>query len=347
MSSSSETLEIPGCQVMQYLGSGARSTIWQIRDCRTGEMFALKRVAKRQVSDARFLEQAENEYEVAQQFEHDGIRRIFKIRRVKRWLSIREIHLFMEFCQGRTIQEARPQQIERVVEIFHQVAEALAHINARGYVHADMKPNNILVGDDGKVKIIDLGQSCPTGTVKQRIQGTPDFIAPEQVARRPLDSRTDVYNFGAALYWTLTGRPIPTVLPKKAGVQQIGDLSVTPPEEINPQVPQSLSRLVLDCIQLRPGNRPTSMAQVGSRLNLIHYMLNKTDADAPDPKDDTLAPALGNGDPELLPEGILDEGELPLELPPDAIPDSVDVDLEAAGHLPPTDDEDGDRPGKD
>ena len=63
----------------------------------------------------------------------------------------------------------------------------------------------------GEVKVIDFGQSCRIGTVKERIQGTPDYIAPEQVARRPITSQTDVFNLGATLYWALTGQDIPTL----------------------------------------------------------------------------------------------------------------------------------------
>jgi len=232
MSNNSETITVPGYNVVQYLGRGARSTIWQVRDSRNGDMFALKRVIKEQASDTRFIEQAENEYEVSQNFDHPGIRKTYRLSRVKKWLNLRELHLFMEYFSGRTLQESRPGSIIRTLKIFHQVAESLAHMNSRGFVHADMKPNNVLVDSGGVAKIIDLGQSCPVGTVKQRIQGTPDFIAPEQVHRRPLDPATDVYNFGATLYWTLTGQPIPTVLPKAPGIPNTADLVIPPPRAV-------------------------------------------------------------------------------------------------------------------
>jgi serine/threonine-protein kinase len=314
---------------MQYLGSGARSTIWQIKDCRKGQVYALKRVIKRQSSDNRFLEQAENEYQVSQSFDHPSIRKILRIRRVKRWLSLREIHLFMEFCPGTTIQERRPQDVARIVNVFIQVADALMHINHQGFVHADMKPNNILVDETGNAKIIDLGQSCPIGTTKQRIQGTPDFIAPEQVHRKPLDARTDVYNFGAALYWALAGKPIPTVLAnKRDGVQQLNDLAVTPPDELNPDIPSSLSKLILDCIQLRPQSRPASMEKVHSRLELVAYMLSRPETRQADPAGETREDLPVSGAPDGVGE---EEPEEPLApLPPDAIPDSIDdeIDLE-------------------
>jgi len=271
-----QTLQVPGYEVMQFLGSGARSTIWQVRERHSNSLFALKRVVKRQTTDTRFLQQAVNEYNVASRLDHHTIRRILRIRRIKKWLSVREIHLIMELCQGQNVQNDRPKDIAEVIRIFVEVGEALVHMNGRGYVHADMKPNNILVAPDGTVKIIDLGQSCPIGTVKERIQGTPDFIAPEQVHRQPLNARTDVYNFGASLYWTVTGKPIPTILPKKGGYNLVSDNSVSPPEELNPEVPASLSNLVTHCIRINAGNRPSSMTEVVSRLNVIAASVSHT-----------------------------------------------------------------------
>ncbi len=269
MASTPRTLEVPGYQVMEFLGSGARSTIWRLRDRQSGSSYALKRVIKRGAKDAKFLEQAINEYEVGRDLDHDCIRRIYKLRRVKKWLSLREIHLLMEYCEGHTIQQRRPEDVREAVRVFIQVAKALAYMNARGYVHADMKPNNIMVADGEIVKIIDLGQSCPLGAVKQRIQGTPDFIAPEQVRRDPLDARTDVFNLGAALYWTVTGQAIPTVLPRKGGVTLVSEMAVRPPEQINEQVTPALSKLIRDCIEVSPSRRPGSVKEVHGRLNLI------------------------------------------------------------------------------
>ncbi|MCL2700075.1 MAG: serine/threonine protein kinase [Phycisphaerae bacterium] len=269
----SQTLEVPGYQVVQYLGNGARSTIWQIRDNQSNERFVLKRVVKRTMADMRFIDQAVNEFEVASRLDHDNIRRVISIRKVKHWLAVREVHLIMEFCEGATIQDDPPRDILQVAEIFCQVASAMAYMNSRGFVHADMKPNNVVVAPSGLAKVIDLGQSCPLGTTKQRIQGTPDFIAPEQVHRGPLDARTDVFNFGATLYWALTGKPIVTALPKK-GMLMV-DMIVQQPQELNPLVPIPFSKLVMDCIEIRPSRRPSSMNEVASRLALVAHSLRK------------------------------------------------------------------------
>jgi eukaryotic-like serine/threonine-protein kinase len=275
-----QTLEVPGYQVVEFLGSGACSTIWRIKDCHTGEVRALKRVVKRTNSDTRFIEQAMNEYEVASQLEHPVLRRMIEARKIKRWLKVKEIHLVMEFCDGQTVQDNRPTEIIEVLRIFEQVAFGLAYMNSQGYVHADMKPNKILVSPHGQIKIIDFGQSCRVGTIKTRIQGTPDFIAPEQVHRRPLDARTDVFNFGATLYWTLAGKPIPTVLPKNGGSMLLADLAASPLAELNPDVSPPLNKLVCDCIDMHQSRRPSTMGEVASRLGMIAHKLNRDAARA-------------------------------------------------------------------
>ena len=126
-----KTLEVPGYQVMQFLGNGARSTIWQIRDRETNELYTLKRVVRRDPSDSRFLEQAANEYHIASQLNHPALRRAIRMRRVKKWLSLREIHLVMEYCPGQTLQEERPQDVCQTVNFFITVGQALEYMNAQ------------------------------------------------------------------------------------------------------------------------------------------------------------------------------------------------------------------------
>ncbi len=283
MSTATRTLEVPGYEVVQYLGSGARSTIWQVRELQTGRFCALKRVLKRDASDARYVEQVVNEYAIAHKLSHPVLRSVYKLNRIRRWVAVRELHLFMEFCDGIPLHESRPRTVIEAVNIFLQVAEGLEHMSATGFVHADMKPNNILVAPNGSVKIIDLGQSCAVGTIKERIQGTPDYIAPEQVARQPLDQRTDVFNLGASMYWTLTGRPMPTAMPKNGAATMKHEHQLIPPSKLNAQVPPALNKLVVDCAEFLPSRRPATMKDVRARLSLVQHTLMKN----ANSKDDT------------------------------------------------------------
>ncbi|MFW6154317.1 MAG: serine/threonine protein kinase [Planctomycetota bacterium] len=306
---STRTLDIPGYQVVRYLGSGARSSIWSIRQRNTGEIFALKRVVRREEADDRFLQQAENEFAIASRISHPVIRRCHEIRRIRKWFKTREVHLIMEYCPGKSVQEDRPTDLMDVLRIFTAVAEGLNHMHRNGWLHADMKPNNIIVASGGTVKVIDLGQGCEVGTIKDRIQGTPDFIAPEQVNRYPLDPRTDVFNFGAALYWTLTGQAIKTVMPKQADTIHLKDeLNLQSASELNPEVPPALAALVADCVAFQASKRPVSMEPVLTKLALIHKQLTRQIPEGNAPGDE---------------DALADEGTIP-EWNPD---DEQDLDL--------------------
>lgn len=275
--------QLPGYEITNRIGKGAGAVIYEARGRSSRRHVAIKHVVRYGPKDDRFIEQAETEYRVAHQLDHPYLRKCLDIVRLRRWLKTRELFLVMEFVEGQRLdhqyQDQRPERVEPVVEMFIQVAEGLQAMHRHGYIHADIKPNNILLTPDGGLKIIDFGQSCPLGHRKERIQGTPDFIAPEQVALAPLDQRTDVFNLGATMYWVLTGKAFSTILPSApAGSKKIeldarrGD---EPPHETNPQVPLSLSRLIVDCCANRRGHRPEDMSKVLSRLEIIRLLLAK------------------------------------------------------------------------
>jgi eukaryotic-like serine/threonine-protein kinase len=265
---------VEGYRVLSEIGQGAASVIYLVQDPRTKQVWALKHVRKHSAKDQRFLDQAEAEYEIASRLRHPGVRRIERlIKRKERFIATKELFLVMELVDGVSLDRMESPSLEQAVDVFHQIALALCYMHDRGFVHADMKPTNVIVSEKGVAKIIDLGQSCKIGTVKPRIQGTPDYIAPEQVHRRPITPRTDVYNFGATMYWFFTRANIPTALPK--GDSLIGSLDDKFIEkaphvcELNPRVPQRLGDLIMECIEVDPEQRPESMYAVVDRLNLI------------------------------------------------------------------------------
>lgn len=281
--------DVEGYKVMALLGQGAASTVYLVQDPKTKQIWALKHVEKGDAKDTRFLDQAIFEYEAASKFDHPNIRKIPRIiKRKERIIRLTEVLLVMEMLDGRSMDLKPPQYLHDAVAIFIQVASAMAHMHARGYVHADMKPNNIMVTPGPTAKIIDLGQACLMGTTKPRIQGTPDYIAPEQVHRRPITEKTDIYNLGATMYFTLTRKNIPTALPKNNNslVSRIDDALIerpVPPIEVNPRVPAKLSELIMQCVEIDPLRRPANMQQVVDRLELILGLLRaKTAAPSAD-----------------------------------------------------------------
>ncbi len=265
-------------EVLERLGEGARSIIYAVRDPQTGKSYALKHVVRADQKDIRFIEQMETEYEISKQFTHPNLRRSYELKINKSlMLKVNEAFLLMELFVGKALDVRLPPTMLDIVDTFIQAAQGLRAMHQMGYVHCDIKPNNILRNDKGEVKVIDFGQSCKIGTIKERIQGTPDYIAPEQVARKPVTVQTDVFNLGATLYWSVTGRHIPTLytVNKKGSNSFLLDARFDSPLDLNPKVPPALSNLVMECISTSVRKRPGDMDQVLPRLELAKHILLK------------------------------------------------------------------------
>ena len=189
--------------------------------------------------------------------------------------KVKELLLSMEYFDGTSLEEGPTLSLVDVLLVLRMVASGLHAMHNEGYIHCDIKPNNILLNKTGSIKIIDLGQSCRIGAVKPRIQGTPDYIAPEQVRRKQLNTQTDVFNLGATMYWSLTGKNVPTLIPKrKNGLGLVIPKNCPAPHEIRDKVPIGVSKLVMDCIKDEPKDRLRDMATVISRLDMmIHSIL--------------------------------------------------------------------------
>ncbi|MBC7836034.1 MAG: serine/threonine protein kinase [Phycisphaerales bacterium] len=271
---------VEGYRVMAELGRGAASIIYLVQEPKSKQVWALKHVAKESPKDQRFLDQTESEYQIASQLDHPRIRKIERLIRIKPSMlsmQVSELYLVMEMVDGASLEREPPKTFEEAAGIFEQVADAIAYMNAKGFVHADMKPNNIVVDNELCCKVIDLGQSCKLGTVKGRIQGTPDYIAPEQVHLRPLTEKTDIYNLGATMYWVLTHHYVPTALAKGDSLLPSVDDNLiekaTPTTVFNPRVPELFDKLIMECVEVDPAKRPNSMRDVANRLNLIRGKL--------------------------------------------------------------------------
>jgi serine/threonine-protein kinase len=269
-----------GYEVIDFIGEGAGSSIFAVNQPDSGQLYALKHVVRKNDKDVRFIEQLENEFEVSKKFSHPGLRKSVDVKVVKTILrKPTEAILLMELFDGTPLDSQKARNVEETLSIFILAAEALDSLHALGYVHCDLKPNNILVNNRGDVKVIDFGQACPIGTAKARIQGTPDYISPEQVKCAPVSVRTDVFNFGATLYWALTGKSMPTLFNiKKSENSFLFDDMIATPATLNPQVPESLSNLVMECVKTNPAKRPADLKEVGRRLEIIRHAVRRQSA---------------------------------------------------------------------
>ena len=193
-------------------------------------------------------------------------------------MQTRRIWLVMEYVDGLNLEKARPNRLKTFLSLFRKVAQGLNAMHVAGFVHTDIKPTNIMITRGAAVKIIDFGQSCPIHHRKERIQGTPDYIAPEQVRRLTLDQRTDVFNLGATMYWVLTSEKYPTAIrgtDARGGINIITADKPIAPIELNDKIPLSLSKLIMECCRDNPHSRPADMKQVISRLEVVQRIWAK------------------------------------------------------------------------
>jgi hypothetical protein len=177
-------------------------------------------------------------------------------------------YLVIEYIPGRSLTELhhhQPLDVARALAVTAQVAEGLAAVHARGLLHRDLKPGNILVGDDGVPRLVDFGLAKPLGDEGlQEVSGTLAYMPPEQ-ARGDLDRidpRTDLFGLGAVLYFLLTGGP-----PYRAATQaelweaaRAGD--VVPAVERNPDLPAAVNALCMRCLEKDPTRRFASAAEL-------------------------------------------------------------------------------------
>jgi len=270
-----------GYEVLDYIGQGAGSLIYLVSHAASRQIYALKHVVRKVDRDERFVDQLKNEFEVGRHIYHRGLRKSidFKINQTLLRKTI-DAALVMELVDGTPLETQLPPTLPELVDAFIQTAEALESMHRLSYVHCDLKPNNILRAADGAVKVIDLGQACKIGTKKERIQGTPDFIAPEQVRCQEVTPRTDVFNLGATMYWCLCGKKMPTLFTLSRSENSfLIDSEVATVRQNNPLVPEPLSNLVMECVKTAIAKRP-EMTDCIRRLELVQHVLQRNSQSA-------------------------------------------------------------------
>ncbi len=262
-----------GYRILKHLGDGAASRVYAVRDPKTKQIWALKHVTLDDSDkDQRFLDQVTQEYEISSKLDHPVIRKMFRLEKERSGLfKVCGLGLLMELVDATPLSDMPRPALHDCVEIFLHVAHALLHMHERGFVHADMKPLNILVGDDGHVKVIDLGQACKVGTRKDRVQGTPGFLAPEQATRDEITPQTDVFNFGCTMWWVLLRDQAPQAR-QVDGNSRGGRGEIPAPRKLDPSIPEELSVLIQRCLEEKPYQR-VKMTWVVRKLEEIHRAL--------------------------------------------------------------------------
>ncbi len=258
-------------RVLGRLGVGGMATVYLAEDSSLGRKVALKVMAERYSEDGEFVERFRREAQAAARLNHPNIIAVYD-----RGEADGRPYIAMEYLQGRTlkqvIQAEGPLPPERAIAIAMQVLAGLRYAHEHGVVHRDVKPHNVLVGDDGRIKVTDFGiahAGDPQMTEVGSIVGTAQYLSPEQARGRGVGPQTDIYSLGVVLYEMLAGRvPFEGDSSVAIAMQHVSD-PPPPLRALAPDVPESLALVVAHAMLKDPAQRYGSADEFAADLDRV------------------------------------------------------------------------------
>lgn len=251
------------------IATGGMGEVWQAEDELILRQCAIKILKEEYLDDPMFLERFRSEAKSAALVEHEGIANVFDYGE-----DTGAAYLVMELVPGesmsRLIEREKKLSEEQVLDIVAQTSRALGAAHARGLVHRDIKPGNLLITPDGKVKITDfgiarVGDQVPL-TKTGQVMGTVQYLAPEQATGKPSTPATDLYALGVVAYEALSGkRPFTGENQMAIAMAHINEMPPALPESIDPRV----QNLVLSCLAKKPTQRPESANSLAIRAEAL------------------------------------------------------------------------------
>jgi serine/threonine protein kinase len=216
--------------------------------------------------------------------DHPNLIKAHALETPKDWLyRIRRVHVLLDYVNGKTLDTMPRIPMPHLVQVFEHIAAGLVHMHRRGVYHGDVKPNNVLLSRSGEVRIIDYGLAWIKGENKGRVQGTPEFMAPESAKHGLVNERTDIYNFGATMYRLVTWRnPPPTVSQEDGGIaldSKTWQRLLKPVQEYNAGAPAPLCDLIHHCLSYDSLKRPERVGEIQGALDHLADELVKSPED--------------------------------------------------------------------
>ena len=255
-------------QVVRKLGAGGMANVYLAEDQELGRRVAIKILNDRHANDDQFVERFRREAKNAAALSHPNIVSIYD-----RGEAEGTYYIAMEFLDGRTLKELvvsrGPAPITVSVEYARQILQALRFAHRHGIVHRDIKPHNVLVDAEGRVKVTDFG-IARAGTSQMTeagsIVGTAQYLSPEQARGTDVDQRSDVYSLGIVLYELLTGTvPFNGDTPVEIAMKHLSAVP-EPPSTRRPDVPRDLDLIVMRALAKDPADRYQSAEEMDADL---------------------------------------------------------------------------------
>lgn len=255
--------------ILAEAGHGSMGNVYKARDRETGETVALKLLKPEIASDQAMIERFKNELLYARKITHKNVCRVHEFNRIGGIA-----YTSMEFVEGESLRSVLNRfgglPPRKATDLAVQICSGLQEAHAQGIVHRDLKPENVMIDTQGNVKIMDFGIARSMEAVTRltgSMVGTPAYMAPEQVAGKPVDYRTDIYALGLILYEVFTGKPAFHAENAVAVALKQMRESPTPPHEIEPAIPVFIERAILKCLEKDPSKRFQSVKELKEILS--------------------------------------------------------------------------------
>ena len=259
-------------EIISKIGVGGMADVFKGKDTLLGRIVAIKILHANFAGDEEFVSKFKREAQAAGKLNHPNIVSMYDV-----GFDQGYNYIVMEYVEGETLKEyiARHKMlsVDQAVKFTIAIAEGLEHAHATGIVHCDIKPHNVLITTNGRIKVTDfcIARAMNAGTTimyTNSIMGSAHYLSPEQASGKPVSGSTDIYSLGAVLYEMLTGRvPYDGDTPISVALKHVQD-RLTPPSRYNSSIPPLLESVVMKALEKKPENRFASISDMISDLRL-------------------------------------------------------------------------------
>jgi len=302
-------------EVIERVGGGGMALVYKAQDLLLNRNVAIKVLRQQFVHDEEFIRRFRREAQSAASLSHPNVVSIYDVGQED------DVHyIVMEYVEGKNlneiIKERAPLQVDEAVRIASQIADALDHAHHNQIIHRDIKPHNILIGRNGRVKVTDFGiaRAVTSTTITQTgsVVGSVHYFSPEHAKGIVTGEKSDLYSLGIVLYQMLTGQlPFLGESPISVALKHLQE-EFDEPRKFNPLIPQSVENVILKSMRKNPQERYQSAKEMQTDLEtcLMPERRNETKIDFPDEDDIDQTRVMPAIKPE--PRGVTSTGAIPV-----------------------------------
>ena len=265
-------------KIISKIGVGGMADVFKGEDTLLGRPVAVKILHSNFAGDDDFVARFKREAQAAGKLSHPNIVSMYDV-----GFDQGYHYIVMEYIEGETLKEYINRHerisIDNAVKFTIAIAEGLEHAHAMGIVHCDIKPHNVLITKQGRIKVTDFGiaRAMNAGTTMMytnSIMGSAHYLSPEQASGKPVNGSTDIYSLGAVLYEMLTGRvPYEGETPISVDLKHVRELLI-PPTRYNPSIPTLLEAAVIKALAKRPEDRFSNITEMIAALRMSQGFVN-------------------------------------------------------------------------